>query len=392
MILTPTDECARRLALLRQGLADLGLEGAVLLQAVDVLWLSGTRQNAALWVPVDRDPVLLVRKSLERARAESPLAHVVRFPPTRELAGALGPARRLGITQDVVPVAVQNLWTKALPGVAWTDVSGLVRDLRSVKSPWEVERMRETARMLSGVFRENPDLPASGDAGGRPGRRGRGADAPRRKRGEPAGARLQPGVLHGARHRGRRRHRTELLRRPGHRPRPVSLVAAGRLRRRHRARRPGAARLHRHPRRLHHRHDPHRRVRTARRRSSSGRFDVARRIQDEVAAALSPGAVPSELFTQGPRAGRGGRLGDPSMGPPGRRRGSWGAGSASARRGARARSRVRRPPPYGADPRHRAQVRLPGGGRGRDRNTWVVGEGGGERLGELGDELLVVDA
>ena len=153
MTLTPTDECARRLALLRQGLADQGLEGAVLLQAVDVLWLAGTRQNAGLWVPVDSDPVLLVRKSLERARAESPLAHVVRFPPTRELAVRSGRTAACGITQDVVPVAVQGLWTKALPGVAWTDVSGLVRDLRSAKSPWEVERMRETARMLSGVFR-----------------------------------------------------------------------------------------------------------------------------------------------------------------------------------------------------------------------------------------------
>ncbi|MBS1111232.1 MAG: hypothetical protein H6Q88_3224, partial [Anaeromyxobacteraceae bacterium] len=41
-LLTPAAESARRLDLLRQGLAGQGLEGALLLQAVDVLWISGT--------------------------------------------------------------------------------------------------------------------------------------------------------------------------------------------------------------------------------------------------------------------------------------------------------------------------------------------------------------
>ncbi len=72
--LTPATESADRIETLRDGLRSRGLEGALLLQAVDVLWISGTRQNAALWVPVEGEPVLLVRKSLERARprARSP--------------------------------------------------------------------------------------------------------------------------------------------------------------------------------------------------------------------------------------------------------------------------------------------------------------------------------
>jgi Xaa-Pro dipeptidase len=102
--------------------------------------------------------MLLVRKSLERARAESPLPQVVPFPASRDLGGLLGPGRRLGLTLDTVPVAVQQFWSRALPGVEWTDVSGLVRQSRSVKSPWELERMRETARLLSGVFREVPSF------------------------------------------------------------------------------------------------------------------------------------------------------------------------------------------------------------------------------------------
>ena len=129
MPLTPPDECARRLSLLRQGLAEQGLEGALLLQAVDVLWLSGTRQNAALWVPVEGEPLLLVRKSLERARAESPLARVVPFPPSRELAGA-GRRRRAASASPSTWCRwrCSSSGRRALPGVDWTDVSALVRE------------------------------------------------------------------------------------------------------------------------------------------------------------------------------------------------------------------------------------------------------------------------
>ena len=67
-------------------------------------------------MPVEGEPQLLVRKSLERARAESPLARVIPFPWSRDLAGALGPARRIGLTLDTVPVAVQQFWTRRSPG------------------------------------------------------------------------------------------------------------------------------------------------------------------------------------------------------------------------------------------------------------------------------------
>jgi Xaa-Pro dipeptidase len=99
-LLTPATESQRRISDLRGALAGAGLDGVLLLQAVDVLWVSGTRQNAALWVPAAGEPLLLVRKSLDRARAESPLARIEPFPPSRELPGLLGPARRIGLTLD----------------------------------------------------------------------------------------------------------------------------------------------------------------------------------------------------------------------------------------------------------------------------------------------------
>ena len=148
-------EHAGRQARLASAVAARGLDAALLLHAVDVYWLTGTRQNAALWLPARGAPALLVRKSLVRAREEAALDDVRAFPPSRELAAAL-PGGRVGVTLDAVPAATVAWWSKQLPGAALEDLSAELRALRSVKSPAEVALMREGARRLGGVLGEVP--------------------------------------------------------------------------------------------------------------------------------------------------------------------------------------------------------------------------------------------
>lgn len=152
------DECRHRLALFRGALAAEGLDGALLLWATDVYYLAGTRQNGALWVPAQGEPVLLVKRSLSRARAESPLADVRPFPPPQDLGAVVGGARRVGLALDVVPVAIHQLWSRALPGAELVDVAPALRRQRSAKSPWEIDRLRAAGRLLAGVFAELPRL------------------------------------------------------------------------------------------------------------------------------------------------------------------------------------------------------------------------------------------
>lgn len=389
-ILTPAAESARRLDLLRQGLASQGLEGALLLQAVDVLWISGTRQNAALWVPVQGEPLLLVRKSLERARSESPLPGVVPFPASRELAGLLGPARRLGLTLDTVPVAVQQFWSRALPAVEWTDVSGLVRESRSVKSSWELDRMRETARLLAGVFREVPsflrpgmrevDLAAEVEvrmrrAGNEGSPRVRGfnqeffmglavaggaATAPSYFDGPVTGRGLSPSSPLGASIDVIGRDVPVLLDytaiKGGYVTDMTRIAVCGRL----------APELER-------------------------AFRVAREIQDDLGAALAPGAVPSELFATALRRADEAGLGDRFMGPPGAQARFVGHGI-----GLELDELPVLAPGFDAPLRAGQTIAIepkfvfPGQGAVGIENTWAVGDRGGERITELPDDLIVV--
>ncbi len=156
------DEHGRRLERFRDQLRKLGLDGALLVHATDVFYLTGTRQNAVLWLPTAGVPVLLVRKSLARAQAEAAVGEVRPFPRSKELPAVLGEARRVGVTFDVAPVSVVRFYERALPGVELADVSAPLREVRSVKSAFEIDRMRETAHVACSVISEVPTFLAEG--------------------------------------------------------------------------------------------------------------------------------------------------------------------------------------------------------------------------------------
>jgi Xaa-Pro dipeptidase len=139
-------------------LAARGLSGALLLNGVDLFYLTGTRQNAALFVPVQGAPVLLVRKSLARARAEAAIADVRPFPRSQDLAEALGATGRIGAAFEAVPQATLDWWRRQLPAAELVDAGRLLREQRSVKSPAERAVMRDGGARLAAVLAEVPGL------------------------------------------------------------------------------------------------------------------------------------------------------------------------------------------------------------------------------------------
>ena len=151
----PEGEIEARLAAFQAALRESDTDVAVVVQPVDLYYLAGTTQNAHLVVPATHEPVLLVRKTLERARAESPLERIEPLRSLRDLPGALAAAGvesgRLGLELDVLPAARYLDYARRLPGYELTDCAGQLRRLRAVKSAWELERIREAGAMLSGV-------------------------------------------------------------------------------------------------------------------------------------------------------------------------------------------------------------------------------------------------
>ena len=177
------------------------------------------------------EPVLLVRKTLERARAESPLERIEPLRSLRDLAGGAGRGRRrerparASSSTCCRPPATST--TRAAAGATSSPTArAMLRRLRAVKSAWELERIREAGAMLAGVGRLRRRRPPRGDDRDRARRRRRGLAAASGAPGNPADAclRRRGSLRH---HRGRadrgrvgrnrhaaRRARPEPLRRP----------------------------------------------------------------------------------------------------------------------------------------------------------------------------------
>jgi len=152
-------ESERRIARLQGELLAKGIDAALFIYPIDIYYFAGTRQNSLLYVPAAGEPMLLVRKSLARARLEAVIGDIRPFPSSKEFPQLVGEEiKRVGITFDVVPVQQYNFYAKLLGGREFVDISGMNRELRSVKSPWELERMRESGRKTAGVFLQVPEF------------------------------------------------------------------------------------------------------------------------------------------------------------------------------------------------------------------------------------------
>src|SRR5450631_835414 len=105
------DEAYNRVSRMQTLLRDKGLDGALFIFPIDVYYFSGTRQNSTLWIPAEGEPLLLVRKSLSRAKAECVISDIRPFPSSKDFPALFDDQiRKVGFTFDVAPVQQLNFY------------------------------------------------------------------------------------------------------------------------------------------------------------------------------------------------------------------------------------------------------------------------------------------
>ncbi len=163
----PRTEIQSRCERLSEGLVSDALDAALIVQNADLFYLAGTAQQGHLVVAPNKAPLLLVRKSYDRAVEESPLEYVQPLTSFRELPeqvrGHLGTVpRRLGLELDVLPVNLFGVYQRLFPDTELVDVSPVIRSTRMVKSTYELQRIQDASDVLGKVMASVPDLLAEG--------------------------------------------------------------------------------------------------------------------------------------------------------------------------------------------------------------------------------------
>ena len=164
---TPREEIDLRLGRAREGMARNQIEALLVIQKMDYFYLSGTTQDSLLFVPQEGEPLLMVKRELERARVDSPLDRVVGFQSRDELPSLIRDQtgrlpETLGLELDVLPAREYFRYQELFPESRLVDSSSTIRHARKMKTPFEVELMRKGGEITRQIFEEARDFVEEG--------------------------------------------------------------------------------------------------------------------------------------------------------------------------------------------------------------------------------------
>ena len=152
----PPSEIELRIAKLQQILTKDSIDGALILQNTDMYYFAGTIQQGHLFIPSTGEPILMVKKSVQRATAESGIKRIVPMESLRQIPAilqenGLAIPETLGMELDVLPVNHYLKYQKLFARTRIVDVSHPIRMIRAVKSRFEIDRISRAAELADQV-------------------------------------------------------------------------------------------------------------------------------------------------------------------------------------------------------------------------------------------------
>ena len=145
----PLEELRRRYARCRQLLAELkpGARGLLTFSRTSIYYFTGTMGFGVFWLPLEGEPLLMVRKGFERARLESPHIAIAPFRSFGDLAGLAADhgaplSGSVAAEQSSLPWALADNLRGKLADTVFSEADTVLSQLRAVKTPWELEKMR----------------------------------------------------------------------------------------------------------------------------------------------------------------------------------------------------------------------------------------------------------
>lgn len=153
---TPKSELDTRAKRLQEKMNQVGLDIIVITQNADLFYFTGCVQQGVYILPAHSEPVFLVRKDMGRALMESALTHILPIKGFRDIPPRLSELKitwpkTVGYELDCLPVTMFQRLDAIFQGEI-RDASGLIKDVRSIKSQWEIERIKESAEIANRVF------------------------------------------------------------------------------------------------------------------------------------------------------------------------------------------------------------------------------------------------
>ncbi len=134
-------------------------QGLFVFSRINLYYFTGTYPNGMLWFPIDGEPVLFCRKGIERAEIESPLKNILPFNSYADIAQALNKTGYNRLTTIAAEMnglswSLSNSFQKHLSGYKFISGDRVIAMTRAKKSEAELAIIREAGKRHSRCLTE----------------------------------------------------------------------------------------------------------------------------------------------------------------------------------------------------------------------------------------------
>lgn len=122
--------------------------GMLVCSRINIYYVTGTLGVGLLWIPKEYgEPILLLRKGIERAKLESPIKKFFSFKSYKELpelcADAGSPLSSIiAVEKNAFSWTMAEMFQQRLPSNTCISCDRILRKIRSIKSEWELKKIR----------------------------------------------------------------------------------------------------------------------------------------------------------------------------------------------------------------------------------------------------------
>jgi Xaa-Pro dipeptidase len=156
MLTIPKEEITKRIEALQNKLLEKDIDLAIVVQNADLYYFTGTIQAEYLCIPQEGEALLLVRRGSQRTRSETKIENIEEFKSSREIPDILSQQdietpTNLGLELDVLSYQATSKIQKILEIDEVKNITTLIRQVRMIKSDYEIKLMKRAANQLKEI-------------------------------------------------------------------------------------------------------------------------------------------------------------------------------------------------------------------------------------------------
>lgn len=154
----PSIESKNRISNIQQLLINQSIDAAFVSDNANKFYLSGRVFNGYVFIPAQGDAIFFVRRPVELTGDN--LVYINKPENIAEylLQKGIDAPQSLGMELDLMPYAMVQRICKIFPDATLTNLSGIMRQVRSVKSEYEIELLKLSGKKHAATYSQIPNL------------------------------------------------------------------------------------------------------------------------------------------------------------------------------------------------------------------------------------------